>query len=138
MGGDGEDILDGNDGNDELFGEAGDDTLLGSSGRDTLSGSDGDDILEGEAGDDILNGGAGADTFVFASIVNTGVDIIEDFFFDEGDKIEVVAEGFEIGTSEINRFTFNPGSRELAFDGEVFAAFADDVDFNAFEDIDIV
>lgn len=135
---DGDDTLDGGDGDDELFGEIGDDVLLGGTGIDTLSGGDGNDILEGEQGDDILNGGFGADTFVFSTILGTGVDTIEDFFFNEGDKIEVLAEGFDIDTDEIDRFAFNSSSREVSFDGETFAIIANDVDFIPAEDIDIV
>jgi len=135
---DGEDFLDGGEGDDELFGEAEDDTLLGGEGIDTLSGNNGDDILEGEEGDDILNGGAGADTFLFSTILGTGIDIIEDFFFDEGDRIEVLAEGFDIDTDEIDRFEFSSSSGEVSFDGETFAIIANDVDFIPSEDIDIV
>ncbi|MEM7760017.1 MAG: calcium-binding protein, partial [Cyanobacteria bacterium P01_A01_bin.40] len=132
------DFLDGGDGDDEMFGENDDDTLLGGEGVDTLSGNNGNDILEGEQGDDILNGGRGADTFLFSTILGTGIDTIEDFFFDEGDRIEVLAEGFQIDTDEIDRFDFDPGSGEVSFDGEAFAIIANDVDFIPSEDIDIV
>lgn len=136
--GEGNDTLDGGDDDDELFGEIGDNTLLGGSGQDTLTGGEDDDILEGEAGDDILNGGLGADTFVFSTILGTGLDTIEDFFYQEGDKIEVVAEGFDIDTDEIERFTYDPGSREVSFDEEPFAVIGGSGDFVVAEDINIV
>lgn len=70
--------------------------------------------------------------------MGTGVDIIEDFFFDDGDRIEVIAEGFDIGFSEINRFNFDPSSRQLSFDNETFAIIEGNEDFIVTEDIDIV
>ena len=112
--------------------------MLGNTGVDTLSGGEGNDILEGEGGDDILNGGFGADTFVYATILGTGIDVIEDFFYEEGDRIQVFAEGFDIDTDEIDRFRFNPSSREVTFDGEPFAIIANETDFIPIEDIDIV
>jgi Ca2+-binding RTX toxin-like protein len=138
FGGDGDDGLDSGDGDDELYGENGNDLLLGRSGQDTLTGGEDDDILEGEAGDDILQGGFGADTFVFSTILGTGLDTIEDFFYQEGDKIQVAAEGFDIDTDEIYRFGYDPSSGEVFFDDETFAVIGSNSGFSVTQDIDIV
>lgn len=79
-----------------LFGGGGDDILLGSDGNDSLNGGYGDDVLNGGLGRDSLVGGFGADIFTFASTADSGVtnalrDIIKDFDFSQGDKIDLSA-----------------------------------------------
>ena len=45
--------------------------------------SEGNDILNGGSGNDTLIGGSGADTF----FINKGINIIQDFDFNEGDNL---------------------------------------------------
>ncbi len=80
----GNDRLLGGNQNDKLGGDDGDDTLIGNGGKDVLSGGDGDDVLIGGLGKDKLTGGADADTFVFATLAQSGAskikaDLILDF-----------------------------------------------------------
>ena len=75
---------DGVDGNDGVV-------LVGNGADDTLLGGDGDDILIGELGNDTLTGGGGADTFVFAELGLAHADVITDYSFAEGDKIDLGA-----------------------------------------------
>ncbi|MFE1746978.1 calcium-binding protein [Coleofasciculus sp. H7-2] len=105
---DGNDTLDGWHGNDYLSGGAGNDTLLGYYGDDSLNGGAGSDKLYGEAGKDYLNGyggtayeydtlsgGSEGDTFVLGtayggvSYLGAGYATITDFYWGEGDKIQV-------------------------------------------------
>ena len=65
--------------------------LVGNGGHDTLIGGDADDILIGELGNDTLTGGGGADTFVFSETGLAHADVITDYNFDEGDKIDLGA-----------------------------------------------
>lgn len=53
----GNDVLSGGDGNDVLVGQSGSDRLGGQAGNDTLSGNGGNDLLGGGSGNDRLNGG---------------------------------------------------------------------------------
>lgn len=105
----GDDYVDGWTGNDTLDGWLGDDTMGGYNGNDYLYGYNGDDVLYGEAGNDylygeagsdMLTGGAGADKFVFYS-PNDGFDSIQDFEWEQGDKVQV---SFGTSTSD---FTFS-------------------------------
>ncbi|WP_436899670.1 calcium-binding protein, partial [Acinetobacter gyllenbergii] len=86
LGGDGNDILNGNSGIDYLEGGSGDDTLNGGGGDDTLSGGSGDDKLYGGVGADTLNGGLGndyldggyqGDTYIFSK--GHGQDTVSDY-----------------------------------------------------------
>ncbi|WP_299820984.1 DUF5801 repeats-in-toxin domain-containing protein [uncultured Roseibium sp.] len=61
--------------------------ITGDDGDNVLVGTDGDDILAGGLGADLLTGGAGADTFVLSSLAEA--DIITDYSFDEGDKLDI-------------------------------------------------
>ena len=71
IGGDGNDIIEGNASANELYGQRGNDTLKGAGGADTLHGDWGDDQLQGEAGDDTLYGGDGGDTLYGGDNVDT-------------------------------------------------------------------
>lgn len=57
----GDDTIRGNNGNDLLFGGLGDDVIQGGKGNDTLDGGKGNDLLNGGGGRDELSGGDGND-----------------------------------------------------------------------------
>lgn len=95
----------GKGGNDTLSGNVGDDYLYGGYGSDKLQGRYGNDYLDGGGYSqeiDTLTGMLGADTFVigdstgvgylggFDSATNTDSSyaLIEDFFWQDGDKIQ--------------------------------------------------
>ena len=79
----GNDVLHGGSGNDKLYGGTEDDVIIGSSGNDSLFGGFGNDTIQGGSGLDHLRGEADADTFVFASVADSGTggnrDVIHDF-----------------------------------------------------------
>jgi Ca2+-binding RTX toxin-like protein len=134
VGGDGNDYLRGYAGNDILVGETGNDTLSGGTGNDFLNGGAGKDTLAGRAGSDTLTGGAGADRFVFSSS-SDGIDIIKDFKFEEGDKIQILASGFGIMQDDLNKFTFNSTSNALFFGQVQLASLQPGSNFNPSLDI---
>ena len=103
----------GADGNDIINGGAGADTLVGGTGNDSLTGGTGNDSLTGGSGADILWGGTGADKFIFNYLFE-GIDIIKDFQWTEGDKIQVSGSGF--GASSLNQFSYNSLTGALFFD----------------------
>lgn len=86
----GDDGLMTGDGNDFLDGGDGDDVLDGGKGNDLMYGGQGRDGLWGEEGNDTLYGGQGADAFVFGG--TTGQDVIADFSFAEGDRIQIAPD----------------------------------------------
>jgi Ca2+-binding RTX toxin-like protein len=110
----------GNGKNNILTGNSGSNVLDGGSGADTLIGGNGNDTLIGGAGNDILNGGVGADKFRF-NFLSEKVDTIQDFFWTEGDKIEVSASGF--GATSLSQITYT-GNGALSFLGTQFATIA--------------
>ncbi|HEX5843313.1 MAG TPA: type I secretion C-terminal target domain-containing protein, partial [Pseudomonas sp.] len=65
--------------------------LVGNGSSDTLIGGEGDDILIGELDNDNLTGNGGADTFVFAEAGVDHADVITDYSFADGDKIDLGA-----------------------------------------------
>ncbi|WP_434704541.1 retention module-containing protein [Pseudomonas sp. Z1-12] len=85
---DGNDTLLGGAGNDIIFGQGGNDTLNGGKGNDILLGGTGSDTLIGGQGNDTLIGGLGGDTFVWKS-GDTGTDVIKNFNYAEGDRIDL-------------------------------------------------
>ena len=115
------DTITGNSTNNSLNGGAGNDTLDGGAGNDTLIGGAGNDTLIGGAGNDTLTGGAGADKFRF-NFLSEKVDTIQDFFWPEGDKIEVSASGF--GATSLSQISYNAGTGSLSFLGTEFAKIA--------------
>ncbi|MDJ0648675.1 MAG: calcium-binding protein [Xenococcaceae cyanobacterium MO_188.B19] len=155
FGGTGEDTLIGDEDNDQLYGGSENDRLLGGSENDTLSGGFGNDSLYGQHGSDNLNGGGdddflsggsgfdgidtltggtGADRFSFSS-PRGSIDIITDFTWQQGDKIEVSARGFGGGIQPgllpwnqfhrgvaaqdaQDRFIYNPNTGDLFFDAD--------------------
>lgn len=104
-GGTGNDLVKGDSGNDRLFGDGGRDrvyggfgndlvyggsdrdTLYGDAGNDRLSGGTGSDQLWGGSGNDRLTGGSGGDFFRFSN--GFGADTISDFYWTEGDKVDL-------------------------------------------------
>lgn len=90
--GSGNDWLIGGNGKDAMWGNDGNDYLHGGAGADSLNGGNGDDVLVGGAGLDTLTGGAGADTFVLGTQSSSKTDVIKDFSFAEGDKIEIIGK----------------------------------------------
>jgi Ca2+-binding RTX toxin-like protein len=106
---------------DTITGNSTNNFLNGGAGNDILNGGDGNDTLIGGAGNDILNGGVGADKFRF-NFLSEKVDTIQDFFWPEGDKIEVSASGF--GATSLSQITYNAGNGALSFLGTQFATIA--------------
>ncbi|QQS12613.1 MAG: S8 family serine peptidase [Rhodospirillales bacterium] len=62
-------------------------TLSGAAGNDTLQGFGGADRLVGGTGRDVLSGGTGADIFAYSA--GDGNDVIVDFNFGDGDRIDL-------------------------------------------------
>lgn len=117
------DIIEGNDTiigtlrNDVLNGGTGNDYLDGLGGNDALDGGTGNDTLVGSLGNDTLTGGANADTFVFDYLLE-GIDVINDFRFFEGDKIQISQLGF--GAFSTRQFTYDQQTGGLFFDAFLF------------------
>jgi Ca2+-binding RTX toxin-like protein len=111
----------GNGKNNILTGNSGSNVLNGGAGNDTLNGGAGNDTLNGGAGVDTLTGGAGADKFRF-NFLSEKVDTIQDFFWPQGDKIEVSALGF--GATSLSQISYNAGTGALSFLGTQFATIA--------------
>lgn len=90
---------------DTFFGTRADDIFLGNGGNDYINGGRGNDTLNGGAGVDTLAGRQGADTFVFDTL-GDGVDHIDDFSFDDGDKIDIsdILEAYDPLTDAISDF----------------------------------
>ena len=87
----GGETLDGAGGNDILVGLGSNDTLLGGAGADMLLCGSGNDILNGGIGNDVVSGGRGADSFTFADTGAANMDLIVDYSYVEGDKIDLSA-----------------------------------------------
>jgi Ca2+-binding RTX toxin-like protein len=126
-GGSGSDTLKGGDGDDILEGDAGKDILKGDEDDDELFGGDGRDVLIGGAGADVLTGGAGRDRFVFAAIEDTVndtgretvFDLIADFSFDDGDKIDLRRIDADTTREGNDAFVMAPGNRFTDTAGEL-------------------
>ncbi len=88
-----------------------DNLIVGNGGVNTLDGAAGDDTLVGAAGRDLLKGGLGADKFVFAASTD-GADQIADFSRAEGDKLVLVASGFNgLNLGQLNASQFVRGKQ---------------------------
>ncbi|GAA6619191.1 calcium-binding protein [Scytonema sp. NUACC26] len=122
-GNDANNTLDGLVGNDTLYGRGGNDSLFGGEGNDTLYGGAGDDLLDGFYGNDILCGGAGADNFIFYSQFE-GIDTIQDFNWQEGDKIQIAQYWF--GATSTDQFSYDNNTGALSFLGNQFAIIQSD------------
>ena len=103
----------GNAKNNVLNGNSGNNTLDGGLGADILIGGGGSDILIGGAGADTITGGLGADSFRF-QFLSEGVDVITDFSWQQGDKIQISAAGF--GATSINQVSYNSLTGGLFYD----------------------
>jgi serralysin len=88
-GGIGGDLCFGGAGNDTLYGGADGDTLYGGADNDLLYGDRDNDLLFGDRGNDTLTGGSGGDRFAFNP--GSGVDLVSDFNFGEGDRIQLAS-----------------------------------------------
>jgi Ca2+-binding RTX toxin-like protein len=110
------------DGRADIVGFAGDGVYvaLAQDNSDVLTGGPGNDVLTGGPGNDVLTGGPGADKFVFNSLKD-GIDIIKDFRWDEGDKVQISGSGF--GATSTSQFSFDFNSGALSFKGQQFASF---------------
>jgi len=115
-----DDGITGDNGNNRLIGNAGKDTLTGGAGNDFLEGGDGNDSLTGGIGNDTLIGGLGADKFVFTNPTE-GIDIIKDFSFAEGDKIQFSLRKFAATPlkATLGQFNYDSLSGNLSFLGNV-------------------
>ncbi|MHC5825081.1 MAG: calcium-binding protein, partial [Nostoc sp.] len=102
----------------EITGTQYNDVLRGQANNDILNGGAGNDILVGGDGNDILTGDTGADQFVFNSKLE-GFDVIKDFSWVEGDKIQISKSGF--GVSDFSSFRYNDTTGGLLFQGTQFA-----------------
>lgn len=115
-GANGDDWVVGGQGDDQLFGGAGDDWLSGAKHNDVLDGGTGADSCDGGEGDDIVRGGAGVDQLLggqgadwlfggggadtlaggqgadrLALRRDGDADLVTDFSYADGDRIELVA-----------------------------------------------
>ena len=120
----GNDFLSGGNGDDMLFGDGvgyGNDTLNGGAGNDYLNGGSGNDFLIGGEGMDTLVGGTGSDTFVLISTGFNNSDIIKDFNYLEGDKIQ-------LESTSIGSYTFeNTTKGTFIFSGLNLVGFVENV-----------
>jgi Ca2+-binding RTX toxin-like protein len=134
----GDDSLSGGNGNDYIFDAVGADTLYGGAGDDFLSatqdnnprqpldmagdslfGDDGQDTLHGDYGD-TLTGGDGLDTFLISHLLGTAAVTITDYNPDEG--LHVTTYSTDSGTPEFGLRDAADGSgAELVLNGEVVA-----------------
>lgn len=88
---------------DRLEGNGGDDDLRGFGGNDILLGGAGNDRITGGLGLDQVGGGSGADQFLFDGLSFVGfteslAEVILDFSFAEGDRIDLSAVDGNYGT----------------------------------------
>ena len=114
------DSLSGDNNNNTIWGAAGNDYIYGNGGNDALNGGDGNDVLNGGAGNDTLVGGAGldqlygglgADSFVFtalsdSTVATAGRDIIYDFNYAQGDRIDLRLIDANVFAAGDQAFTF--------------------------------
>lgn len=96
VGGRDNDLLFGDAGQDFVYGNLGDDTCEGGDGNDILRGGQDNDIVRGGAGDDFVSGDKGADTMtggtgadIFHTFGDAGVDLVTDFNFADGDRVQL-------------------------------------------------
>ncbi|MEM9635182.1 MAG: DUF5801 repeats-in-toxin domain-containing protein [Pseudomonadota bacterium] len=110
----------------DAIGGSGDDILVGDDSSNQLLGGSGEDLLAGGLGADTLTGGEDADTFVLDSLAEA--DIITDYTFDDGDKIDLgdlLDAAFKSGeqTEDLVRATENvDGSVKVEVDMDGTAA----------------
>ena len=86
-------------------------TANGNEIRNQIFGNSGDNVIDGDDGRDLLYGRDGADTFVFNAITDSDVavsgrDIIKDFDFAEGDRIDLSGIDADFGQAGDQGFQF--------------------------------
>ncbi|CAA2143672.1 calcium-binding protein [Methylobacterium bullatum] len=86
-------------------------TANGNEIRNQIYGNDGDNTIYGDDGRDLLFGRDGADTFVFKAVTDSDVavsgrDIIKDFDFAEGDRIDLSGIDANLGQAGDQGFQF--------------------------------
>jgi Ca2+-binding RTX toxin-like protein len=96
---------------DALEGDGEANVLNGVAGDDVLKGGGGADTLIGGLGRDTMAGGVGADKFVWSGIKETGhteatADVIVDFNFAEGDRIDLGGIDANVYAAGNQAFTF--------------------------------
>lgn len=96
-GGQDADLVTGDEGDDFLYGNMGSDTILGGDGNDIIFGGQGDDLITGGSGNDTMSGNLGADRFIFGT--GSGADIIVDFNFAQGDRLDLQGQSYTAGTN---------------------------------------
>ena len=94
-----------------LSGLGGGDQISGFGGDDQIDGGSGADLLEGGNGRDTLTGGIGADRLIWSDVGETGTttataDVITDFNFAAGDRIDLSAIDANIFAGGDQAFTF--------------------------------
>ncbi|MET0258440.1 MAG: ExeM/NucH family extracellular endonuclease, partial [Methylobacterium sp.] len=99
----GDDQVFGNEGDDQVFGNEGNDLVHGGQGNDSVYGGQGNDVLNGGAGNDLLQGGFGSDVFVFDRA--QGADVVADFRFGEGDRIDLRGQDYVLGQNNEGQAT---------------------------------
>ncbi|VEP18474.1 hypothetical protein H1P_80029 [Hyella patelloides LEGE 07179] len=114
--------------NSDFTGTSGNDVLVGNNQDNFIQGFAGNDDIKGGRGADTIRGGRGADTFTFESLED-GVDIIKDYSFSEGDRIQVSNSGFGTGSGE--QFSYDASSGDLFFGDEKFAVLENKPSFNS-------
>ena len=103
----------GGSGNDVLISSASKSKIYGNEGDDELHGSSGNDSLWGGAGNDSLWGGTGKDTFFYTA--NEGTDHIADYWYDEGDMLQVLnADGTD---GSFKKSKYSGGDLTLTING---------------------
>ncbi|WP_310620062.1 type I secretion C-terminal target domain-containing protein [Flexibacterium corallicola] len=100
-------------GDDQGIGSAFSDQISGGLGMDTLSGRAGADVLDGGLGIDTLLGGLGADTFVLSHL--DAEDLLLDYNFDQGDKIDLSGL-FDVSGDVSDYVRFDPNAAQLSVD----------------------
>lgn len=128
------DSLIGSKNDDILEGGNGPDRLIGNAGDDILNGGKRGDFLAGGAGNDSLTGGSGRDRFRFNSLLNAGIDTIQDFQ-SQLDTIQIKGSQFDgtlskgllsetqfvlgtAATSSVHRVVYHQETGQLFFDSD--------------------
>jgi Ca2+-binding RTX toxin-like protein len=120
VGGVGDDLLQGHAGGDDLSGGEGTDTLEGGEDGDALDGGPGDDFLNGGFGNDAIDGGDGTDTATWSD-ATTPVTVIPNGLADdgrvfEGDNVAGTVESL-IGGIDNDTLVGNGGNGKIEGNG---------------------
>ena len=117
--------------------------INGTSAYDIINGLGGNDHIEGKAGNDIINGGdasdelwggEGSDVFLYDSFSYSGIDTIQDFNAQQGDKILVNKFAFT-GSIDKTKFSYNTTTNTLSFNGKNLAVLNANSGFNLQRDL---